>query len=193
MVVIRSAGTKDLNGQKGFLLFDRTSVPAAAAWIDATSPRENFSACASALREDHRSEALHTSTGKIPRSGDDERHDDWNRLPTELLHPDHLSPQPRRARPCIQHHSSGTGIWSVLSCSDYTTGIAPSCTLWMFAPPFRPPDLVRRAGGLHDDPLIGGSERSSLEAGQRGFDEPRFEDDPYGLAVGIKFPGHPQR
>src|SRR5215831_9573912 len=96
--------------------------------------------------------------------GDDERHDDWNRLPTELLHPDHLSPQPRRARPCIQHHSSGTGIWSVLSCSDYTTGIAPSCTLWMFAPPFRPPDLVRRAGGLHDDPLIGGSERSSLEA-----------------------------
>jgi len=71
--------------------------------------------------------------------------------------------------------------------------LAPSRTLWMFAPPFRPPDLVRRAGGLHDDPLIGGSERSSLEAGQRGFDEPRFEDDPYGLAVGIKFPGHPQR
>ena len=65
-------------------------------------------------------------------------------------------------------------------------------SLWMFAPPFGPSDLVRRAGGFHDDPLMGGTERS-LEAGQCGFDEPRFEDDPYGLAVGIKFPGHPQR
>ena len=63
----------------------------------------------------------------------------------------------------------------------------------MFAPPFGPPDLVRRAGDLHDDPLIGGSERSSLEAAQRGFDEPGFEDDPYGVAVAIEFPGHSQR
>ena len=61
-----------------------------------------------------------------------------------------------------------------------------------FAPSFGPPDLVRGAGGFHNDPLIGGTERS-LEAGQRGFDEPRFDNDPYGLAVGIELPGHPQR
>ena len=63
----------------------------------------------------------------------------------------------------------------------------------MLAPPFGPPDLVRRAGSLHDSPLIGGTECLG-EAGQRGLDEPRFEDDPYGrLAVAIEFPGHSQR
>src|SRR6516162_5992877 len=63
--------------------------------------------------------------------------------------------------------------------------------LWLFAPPFGPPDLVGRAGGLHDSPLIGGTERTR-KTGQRSLDEPGFEDDPYGLAKGIEFPGHPQ-
>ena len=62
----------------------------------------------------------------------------------------------------------------------------------MFAPPFGPPDLVRRAGGLHDDPLISGTECLG-ETGQRGFDEPGFEDDPHVVAVAIEFPGHSQR
>ena len=58
----------------------------------------------------------------------------------------------------------------------------------MFAPPFGPPDLVRRAGDLHDDPLIGGTECLG-ETGHRRFDKPPFEDDPYGrLAVAIEFP-----
>ena len=62
----------------------------------------------------------------------------------------------------------------------------------MCAPPFGPPNLVRRAGRLHDDPLIGGTECLG-ETGQRGLDEPGFEDDPYGVAVAIEFPGHSQR
>ena len=68
-------------------------------------------------------------------------------------------------------------------------------TAWksrVFAPPLRPPDPVRCTSGLHDGPLIGGTE-SPIEAGQRGLDEPRFEGHPCGLAVGIKFPGHSQR
>jgi hypothetical protein len=64
--------------------------------------------------------------------------------------------------------------------------------LWMFTPPFGPPDLMRRAGGLQDGPLIGGTE-CMRETGQCGLDEPGFEDDPYGLAVAIEFPGHSQR
>jgi hypothetical protein len=46
--------------------------------------------------------------------------------------------------------------------------------------------------GLHDDPLIGGTECVE-EAGQRGLDQPRFKGHPCGLAVGIKFLGHSQR
>ena len=62
----------------------------------------------------------------------------------------------------------------------------------MLAPPFGPFDLVRRASGLHNDPLIGGTE-CLRKTSQRGLDEPGFADDPYGLAVGIEFPGHSQR
>ena len=51
---------------------------------------------------------------------------------------------------------------------------------------------MRRAGGLQDGPLIGGTE-CMRETGQSGLDEPGFEDDPYGLAVAIEFPGHSQR
>jgi hypothetical protein len=62
----------------------------------------------------------------------------------------------------------------------------------MFAPPFGPLDFARCTSGLHDDPLIGGTEWLG-ETGQCGLDEPRFEGDPCGLAVGIKFLGHSQR
>ena len=62
----------------------------------------------------------------------------------------------------------------------------------VFAPPIGPPDPVRCTSGLHDLPLISGIE-SSIEAGQRGLDEPRFEGHPCGLAIGIKFLGHSQR
>jgi hypothetical protein len=62
----------------------------------------------------------------------------------------------------------------------------------VFAPPLRPPDLVRSTRGLHDGPLIGGTE-SPTEACQRGLDEPRFEGHPCGLAVGIEFLGDSQR
>jgi hypothetical protein len=62
----------------------------------------------------------------------------------------------------------------------------------VFAPPLRPPDPARCASGLHDDPLIGGTE-SPVEVGQRGLDQPRFEDHPCCLAVGIEFLGHSQR
>ena len=59
-----------------------------------------------------------------------------------------------------------------------------------FAPPFRPPDFMGSASGLHDDLLIGGTE-SPIEASQRGLDEPRLEGNLCRLAVGIEFPGHP--
>jgi len=62
----------------------------------------------------------------------------------------------------------------------------------MFAPPFGPSDFMGSASSLDDNALIGGTE-GMRETGQRGFDEPGFEDDPRGLAVGIKFPGHSQR
>jgi hypothetical protein len=62
----------------------------------------------------------------------------------------------------------------------------------MFAPPFGPPDFMGSASGLHDDPLIGGTEGLG-KTGQRGLDEPRFEGHPCSLAVVIEFPGHPQR
>jgi hypothetical protein len=64
--------------------------------------------------------------------------------------------------------------------------------LGVLAPPLRPPDLVRCTSGLHDDPLFGRTEWLG-ELGQRGLDQPRFEDHPCGLAVGIKFIGHSQR
>lgn len=41
----------------------------------------------------------------------------------------------------------------------------------MFAPPFGPSDLARRASGVQDDPLIGGTEYP-IEASQCGLDEP---------------------
>jgi hypothetical protein len=44
----------------------------------------------------------------------------------------------------------------------------------VFAPPIGPPDPVRCTSGLHDDPLIGGTERLG-KTGQRGLDEPRFD------------------
>src|ERR1019366_672695 len=59
----------------------------------------------------------------------------------------------------------------------------------VFAPPLRPFDLVGGTRGLHDGPLIRGTE-SPIEAGQRGLDKPRFEGHPCGLAVGIEFLGH---
>jgi hypothetical protein len=60
-----------------------------------------------------------------------------------------------------------------------------------FAPPYGPSDLVGSTSGLHDDPLIGGAERLGKE-GQRGLNEPRFEDHPCGFVVRIEFPGHSQ-
>src|ERR1700680_3167684 len=62
----------------------------------------------------------------------------------------------------------------------------------VFAPPLRPPDLVGGASGFHDGPLIGRTECLG-ETGQCGLDEPRFEGNPCGLAVGIEFLGHSQR
>lgn len=62
----------------------------------------------------------------------------------------------------------------------------------MFAPPFGPSHLVSCARGLHDDPLIGGTEGLG-KTRQCGLDEPRFKGDPCGLSVGIEFPGHSQR
>src|SRR6516162_6785462 len=64
--------------------------------------------------------------------------------------------------------------------------------LRMLAPPFGPSDFVGGARGLHDDPLVGRA-KCPIEACQRGLNEPGFEDDPYGLAVAIEFPGHSQR
>jgi hypothetical protein len=43
--------------------------------------------------------------------------------------------------------------------------------LRIFAPPFGPPDHARCTSGLHDDPLIGGTEWLG-EKGQCGLDEP---------------------
>jgi hypothetical protein len=62
----------------------------------------------------------------------------------------------------------------------------------MFAPPFGPSDLVGHTRGVYDDPLVGGTEGLG-KTGQSGLDEPRFEDDPCGLAVTIEFLRHPQR
>ena len=62
----------------------------------------------------------------------------------------------------------------------------------MFAPPFGPPDFVRSASGLHDDPLFGET-GLPVKASQGGFYEPRLEGDPSGLTVGIEFFGHSQR
>ena len=39
----------------------------------------------------------------------------------------------------------------------------------MLAPPFGPPDFMGSTGGLHDDPLIGGTE-CLAEASQRGHE-----------------------
>src|SRR5258708_27803333 len=61
-----------------------------------------------------------------------------------------------------------------------------------FAPPFGPSDLARRASGVDDNLLIGGTERLG-KAGQRGLDDPWFEHDACGLAVTIEFLGHSQR
>jgi hypothetical protein len=41
----------------------------------------------------------------------------------------------------------------------------------VFAPSLRPFDLVGGTSGLHDSPLIGGTE-SPIKAGQRGLDQP---------------------
>ena len=62
----------------------------------------------------------------------------------------------------------------------------------MFAPPFGPPDFVWSPSGLHDDPLIGGTEWLS-KTGERGLNKPRFEGHPCSLAVGIELSGHSQR
>ena len=71
--------------------------------------------------------------------------------------------------------------------------ILESCFgLRTFTPPFGPPDLVRSPSGLHDNPLIGGTKWLG-KTGQRGLDEPRFEDHSCSLAIGIEFPGHSQR
>jgi hypothetical protein len=51
---------------------------------------------------------------------------------------------------------------------------------------------VRSPSGLHDNPLIGGTKWLG-KTGQRGLDEPRFEDHSCSLAIGIEFPGHSQR
>ncbi len=64
--------------------------------------------------------------------------------------------------------------------------------LRMFAPPCGPSDLVRGTRGLHDDLLIGGIEWLR-ETGQCRLDEPRFQDEPRGLAERIEYPGHSQR
>src|SRR5262245_10519990 len=62
----------------------------------------------------------------------------------------------------------------------------------MFGPPFGPPDFVRSASGLHDDPLISWTE-CVRKTSQRGLDKPRFEGHPRGLAVRIELLGHSQR
>jgi hypothetical protein len=49
---------------------------------------------------------------------------------------------------------------------------------------------VGGTSGLHDGPLIGGAQ-CTTEA-ERRLDEPWFEGDPCGLAVGIEFPRHSQ-
>jgi hypothetical protein len=74
----------------------------------------------------------------------------------------------------------------------FEQGIKAHFGLRMFAPPCWPSDLVRGARGLHDDLLIGGI-KWLRETGQCGLDEPRFQDDPRGLAVRIEYPGHSQR
>jgi len=61
----------------------------------------------------------------------------------------------------------------------------------MFGPPFGPTDFMGSAGRLHDDLLFGGAE-CPIEARQRGLDEPWLDDDPSGLAIGIKLFGHSQ-
>jgi hypothetical protein len=45
--------------------------------------------------------------------------------------------------------------------------------------------------GLYDNALISGTEWLG-ETGQCGLDEPRFEDHPCSLAIGIEFPRHSQ-
>ena len=52
----------------------------------------------------------------------------------------------------------------------------------MFAPPFGPPDFVRRAGSLHDDPLIGGTECMRETGDNAASTSQGFEDDPMRLA-----------
>jgi hypothetical protein len=64
--------------------------------------------------------------------------------------------------------------------------------LRIFAPPFGPPDFMGGTSGLHDDPLICGTEWLG-EAAQRGLDEPRLYGDPRSLVVRIELPGHSQR
>jgi hypothetical protein len=64
--------------------------------------------------------------------------------------------------------------------------------LRLFAPPFRPSDLMRGTSGAHDCPLIGWTE-GLLKSRQCSLDEPRFEGNPCGVAVRIEFLGHSQR
>jgi hypothetical protein len=68
----------------------------------------------------------------------------------------------------------------------------PHFGLRLFAPPFRPSDLMRGTSGLHDCPLVGCSEGLG-KSGQCGLDEPRFKGHPCGLTVRIEFLGHSQR
>ena len=63
-------------------------------------------------------------------------------------------------------------------------------SLDLCAPPVRPLHFVRHPRSIDDGLLFLMGEAANAEAGERGFDEPGFEQNAGGVAVAIAFAGH---